>query len=59
MKTSTKREGSFENDLRITSDYSVEESPSPEEAKEAIDNAKDFAQATEAYLGNWLKQDSE
>lgn len=42
-------------DLRITSDYSVEVSPSPEEASQAIESAKDFARAIEAYLGNWLK----
>ena len=42
-------------DLRITSDYSVEESPAPEEAAAVIDKAKEFAQATEAYLRNWLK----
>lgn len=46
-------------DLRITSDYSVEETPTPEEAREAIESAREFAQAAEFYLGNWLKSGPE
>jgi len=42
-------------DLRVTSDYSVEEVPSLDEANEAIASAKEFASATESYLTNWLK----
>ena len=46
-------------ELRITSDYSIEDEPSIEEAKEALATAKEFATAVEAYLESWLKADSE
>ena len=46
-------------ELRITSDYSIEDEPSTQEAKEALATAKEFATVVEAYLESWLKADSE
>ena len=46
-------------ELRITSDYSIEDEPSAQEAKEAFETAKEFAKVVEAYLESWLKKDSE
>lgn len=43
-------------ELRVTSDYSVEDVPSIDEAKEAFKTAKEFAKAVESYLRNWLKE---
>lgn len=43
-------------ELRVTSDYSVEDVPSIDEAEEALKTAKEFAKAVESYLRNWLKE---
>ena len=41
---------------RVTSDYSLEDTPSSEQAKEALKAANEFAQALEAYLEDWLRE---
>ncbi len=41
---------------RVTSDYSVEDTPSSEQAKEALKAANEFAKALEGYLENWLRE---
>ncbi len=41
---------------RITSDYSAEAVSSPDETKEALDAAGEFANAVEIYLREWLKE---
>jgi uncharacterized protein (UPF0332 family) len=46
-------------ELRITSDYSIEDEPSAQEAKEAFEAAKEFAKVVEAYLESWLTKGSE
>ena len=43
---------------RVTSDYSVEASPSPEEAKEAVEAAAEFIKTIETYLRHWLETGS-
>lgn len=43
-------------ELRITSDYSIEDEPSIQEAKEAFEKAKKFATAVEPYLESWLNK---
>ncbi len=42
-------------ELRVTSDYSVEDVPSLEDAEEALEAGKEFSKAVESYLQNWLK----
>ena len=41
---------------RITSDYSAEAVSSPDETKEALDAAGEFANAVEIYLREWLNE---
>ena len=43
-------------ELRVISDYSVEDVPSLEDAKEALEAAKEFSKAVESYLINWLQE---
>ena len=42
-------------ELRITSDYSIEDEPSTEEAKVALATAREFATVVKTYLESWLK----
>lgn len=39
---------------RVTSDYSVEATPSSDEVNEALEAAKDFTESAETYLQEWL-----
>lgn len=41
---------------RVTSDYSVEDTPSDAEAKKALEAASEFARAVGAYLKRWLEK---
>ena len=43
-------------ELRVISDYSVEEVPSLAQAREALEAAKEFVKAVESYLRDWLKE---
>ena len=43
---------------RVTSDYNVEASPSPEEAKETVEAAAEFTKTIETYLRHWLETGS-
>jgi hypothetical protein len=39
---------------RVTSDYSVEATPSSDEVNEALEAAKDFTESVETYSQEWL-----
>jgi uncharacterized protein (UPF0332 family) len=43
-------------EFRVTSDYSVEEVPSLEQAEKAINAAKRFSNEIEVYLRKWLSE---
>ena len=46
-------------DSRITSDYGVEDAPSPDETKEALEAARKFTKSLETYLQEWLARSPE
>ena len=45
-------------EFRVTSDYSVEDVPSLQQAKEAIEAAKIFSKEVDDYLQKWLGEGS-